>query len=842
MPELPPIGSGLDDTRVLVLDEFLEPVPAGVAGELYIAGAGLARGYAGRRGLTSERFVACPFAAPGERMYRTGDVVRWTADGVLVFTGRADDQVKIRGFRIEPGEVEAALAAHPHVGQAVVIVGEEAPGDKRLLAYVTPAAGHGDDGLAAAVRSHAAEVLPDYMVPAAVTVLAALPLNANHKVDRRALPAPDYLAATASGRAPATPREQLICQVFEEVLGLDRVGADDSFFELGGHSLLAVTLARRLRESGVPVAVREIFAASSPAALAVAAEQAEVPVPARAIPDGAQEITPAMLPLVELSQEQVSAVVATVPGGAAAVADIYPLAPLQEGMFFHYLMTAPDGADAYVLPTVLRFATPDRMAEFLAALQRVVDRHDIFRTSIAWRQLPEPVQVVHRRAGLPVTSVTVEPGQDIAARLAAVAGPRMDVSRAPLLDVHHATDPGTGQVTALIRVHHLAVDHSALDVVLADIRAILAGHEDLLPEPLPFRDYVARTRLATPREEHLEYFTALLGDVTDTTAAFGLTDVHGDGSTATHARLPLDPDTAARLRAAARRHGVSPASVFHLAWTRVLAAISGRDDVVFGTVLLGRAGQASAVQVPGPFINTLPVRVQARQLAEPLPDAIAAMHRQLTGLLAHEYAPLTLAQQASGITPPSPLFTTLLNYRHSPAPEPGASQRIAGVEMLSGEERTNYPVTVSVDDTGTGFQLTVQAIPPVNSARLCAVLRAVTSYLTDLLGGDSQAPLRDVPAQDMRLVVLDRRLRPAPAGGVGDLYVAGDGLLGGFTGHAVRTAERLVACSFLPGQRMYRTGTRPGSPETGGRCRWPAPAAGAARWWPWTVPPPTGGR
>ncbi|TDD01500.1 non-ribosomal peptide synthetase, partial [Nonomuraea diastatica] len=484
------IGRPIANTKIYILDRAGRPVPVGVIGEIYVGGAGVARGYLDRAGLTAGRYVADPLAADGSRMYRSGDLARWTADGDLEFAGRNDFQVKIRGFRVELGEIEQWLGRHPLVVQAVVVAKYD-----RLVAYYVPA-GEVD---VADLREHLAAVLPGYMVPAAFVALDMLPLTANGKVDRKALPAPDGDAFARAGyQEPEGEIEQAIAAVWAELLGVERVGRFDDFFVLGGHSLLAVSLVERLREREIATDVRTVFAHPTVAALAEATVTTladAVDVPVNLISEGTAVITPELLPLVELSQEQIDRVVAQIPGGVRNVQDIYALAPLQEGMLFHHLM-APDN-DAYVLSQLLTVDSREWLDAFLDALGTVVGRHEVLRTSFHWEGLPRPVQVVHRHAGLVV--------EEVEAGKLADAAKRIDLTRAPVLRVF--TAPGLAGWQVLVVMHHIVGDNTSLQAIVGEVGAVLAGQGDLLPVPVPYRNVVAQAVLGVSGAEHEEFFT-----------------------------------------------------------------------------------------------------------------------------------------------------------------------------------------------------------------------------------------------------------------------------------------------------------------------------------------------
>ena len=754
------IGRPLNDLQAFLLDAQMNPVPLGVAGELYVGGGGLARGYLGRPDLTAQRFVPNPFDEAGTRLYRTGDLARFREDGNIDYLGRIDSQVKIRGFRIELGEIEAALARLPDVRETAVLAREDSPGDRRLVAYVVLR--EGGEPNPAALRETLGRDLPDYMVPSAFVALDALPLTPNGKLDRKALPSPD-IGAQAAQRyvAPRNAAEETLCRIFAEALKLDRVGIQDNFFELGGHSLLAVQLVERLRGHGLRANVRALFAHPTPAGLTAAINvDAEIVVPPNLIPDGCDAITPQMLPLVKLSQGEIDSIVNEVAGGAANVQDIYPLAPLQEGILFHHLM-ATEG-DAYLLQTLLAFVQRERFDDFTRALQAAIARHDILRTAIIWEGLQEPVQVVWREAPLIIEELRLDPAAgDIGEELRARFDPRryrLDIRRAPMLRLYYAHDAAQDRWVAQLLHHHLIDDNTTLRFAIEDMEAHLLGRSGDLASPPPFRNFVAQARLGASRAEHEAFFRDMLGDVDEPTTPFGLRDAQGDGSEIAEARLDLDAELARRLRARARALGVSAASLFHQAFAYVLALASGRSDVVFGTVLFGRMqGGAGADRALGMFINTLPLR--ARIGDESVSDGIRTMQRALTALLQHERASLALAQRASLVAAPTPLFSALLNYRHSPAPAEARDQSESGwggVETLYSEERTNYPFVLSADDFGEGFALTAQTRAPIDPARVCGFMRLALERLVEALETAPQTPARliDVLPHDERRRLL----------------------------------------------------------------------------------------
>ncbi|MFG2001070.1 condensation domain-containing protein [Spirillospora sp. NPDC048911] len=439
------IGVGIPDLRVYVLDDRLQPVPPGVVGELYVAGAGLARGYLDRHALTAERFVADPYGKPGTRMYRTGDLGRWRRDGNLEYLGRSDQQVQLRGFRIELGEIESALARHESVSDVAVIVR-----DDRLIAY---AVGTGIDP--AELRRFAGRDLPDHMIPATVVRLDALPLTSNGKLDRKALPDPDF-SAKVSSRAPRTADEETLANLFAEVLGLERVGIDDGFFDLGGDSIIAIQLVSRVRQSGLVISPRDVFQHQTVEELAATARPVgdEVEAEPPGTGTGPVPATPIMHWFRDLRG---------------------PVGDYSQRM----LLQVPPGLGTERLTT---------------ALQRVLDHHDVLRLRANGDEfeITEPGTVdatalVHR---VDVEGLTDDALRDVLADEARAARARLDPAAGVMAQlVWFDAGPRSGRL--LLTLHHLVVDGVSWRILLPDLVTAWAGQE-LQPVPTSFRRWAQR--------------------------------------------------------------------------------------------------------------------------------------------------------------------------------------------------------------------------------------------------------------------------------------------------------------------------------------------------------------
>lgn len=576
-----PIGQPIANTLGYVLDDALAAVPTGAVGELYLAGAGLARGYHDRPGLTAQRFVACPFGT-GERMYRTGDLVRWRPDGLLEFVRRADDQVKLRGFRIELGEIETVLADQPGIARAAAMVREDLPGDRRLVAYVVPVPGARVDS--AEVRAAVARMLPAHMVPWDVVVLAKLPLSVNGKLDRRALPAPDA-APAAGGRAPASPREEILCELFAQALGVPQVGVDDSFFALGGQSLIAIRLVSRIRSVlGIELGVRSLLRNPTVAALA-------------RLLDGAESARP---PLV-----------------AGPRPDPLPVSFAQQRLWF---LAQLDGPSATYNITLARRLRGRLDADALRlALHDVVGRHEALRTVFS---------VVHGR-----------PYQKIVP--AAASGPELvveDIDPATLSDrlrqaACHVFDltadlPLRGwlfrlapdeQVLVLV-THHIACDGWSLDVLMSDLaeayRARIADRAPGWPSlPVQYADHAVWQRdLCGDRadagilNEQLDYWKSALDGLPDELA---LPCARPRPDEPSHrgavVRTDLDAGLHDDLLALAGEHQSTLFMVLHAGLVALLSRWGAGADIPIGTPVAGRTDEA-VHDVVGLFLNTLVLR------------------------------------------------------------------------------------------------------------------------------------------------------------------------------------------------------------------------------------------
>ncbi|MEU1130281.1 non-ribosomal peptide synthase/polyketide synthase [Streptomyces sp. NPDC005900] len=655
----PRIGRPIANTQVYVLDAALRPVPSGVPGELYIAGEGVVRGYHGRPALTAERFVADPYGPAGSRMYRTGDLVRWSAEGELEYLSRVDDQVKLRGFRIELGEIETVLAGHPQVAQAAVMVREDRPGDKRIVAYVIPT---GPTAPAPQdLRDHTAAQLPDYMVPSAFVTLDAFPLTANGKLNRRALPAPAYGPETAESRAPRSPREEILCGLFAEVLGVDAVGIDDDFFQLGGHSLLATKLVSRIRTTlDAELPVRRLFEAPTVARLAD-------------VIDGAAR---ARTPL----------------RAAAPRPERLPLSLAQQRLWF---LNQFEGANAtYNIPVALRLSgTLDRTA-MEAALADLVDRHESLRTVFA-EDAEGAHQVVRDTAdATPALTVVATDETRVDDEVNGAARAPFDVARDLPLRVT-LFELGADEHVLLLVVHHIAGDAWSMGPLARDLAAAYAARREgrapaWAPLPVQYADYGIWQRDVLGSESdpdsevsrQLAYWADTLAGLpeeltlpTDRPRP-AVSSYQGD-----RVVFELAPQTYERLTAVARDSSASLFMVVQTALAALLSRLGAGTDIPIGTPIAGRTDDALDDLV-GFFVNTLVLRtdVSGDPTFAELLDRVRSQN-----LAAYAHQDLPFERLVEVVNPERslarhPLFQTMLVLNNT---DQGAGDAVASLPGLT---------------------------------------------------------------------------------------------------------------------------------------------------------------
>ncbi|WP_331876217.1 amino acid adenylation domain-containing protein, partial [Longimicrobium sp.] len=668
------VGAPVANTQAYVLDAHLQPVPVGVTGELYLAGDGLSRGYANHPAMTAERFVPCPFGAPGARMYRVMDRVRRRADGEIEYLGRIDFQVKVRGYRIELGEIEARLAEHPGVRAPVVLVREDAPGDRRLMAYYLA-----DEAVAVdALRAHLTDRLPEYMVPAAYVWMDAYPLTPNGKVDRRALPAPEGDAySTGEYAAPVGETEQALGGIWAEVLGVERVGRHDNFFELGGHSLLAVRVISRMRQVlDAEVGIGDLFERPVLADLARTIENA-----------GRTELPP--IERVDRTGR-------------------LPLSFAQQRLWF--LEQFGNLGDTYHVPMRRRLEGELDGSALRRALDAIVARHEALRTTFVEMD-GEPVQRIAEESRFHLVEHDLSGHPDAAAELrrlsAEEANARFDLEHGPLIR-GRLVRLGEHDHVLLMTMHHIVSDGWSMEVLTREMgtlyEAFRRGESNpLAPLPVQYADYAAWQRKWVAGEvlrQQAEYWTQTLAGAPE---LLELPTDHPRPVRQDHAGstvgISLDEDLSAALKELSRRHGATLFMAVLAGWAAVLRRISGQDDVVVGTPTANR-GRTEIEGLIGFFVNTLALRVDLSEsptVAELLEQVRAAS----LGAQQHQDIPfeqvVELVQPARSMSH-SPLFQVMFAWQNASEGRPELPGR--NPEGVSPAATAKFDLSLSLGEAG----------------------------------------------------------------------------------------------------------------------------------------------
>ncbi|MGH4018676.1 MAG: non-ribosomal peptide synthase/polyketide synthase, partial [Pseudonocardiaceae bacterium] len=766
------VGRPITNTQVYVLDQALRPVPIGVAGELYLAGAQVARGYLRRPGLTAERFIANPFGAPGSRMYRTGDLVRWTAEGVIEFLGRADEQVKIRGFRIEPGEIETALRRQPDVADAVVVARESDSGHKRLVAYVV--APLGDVAPAAGeLRALLGQSLPDYMVPSTVVVLDALPRTPSGKLDRKALPAPDVDATRPGYVAPRTEVERVVARIWAEVLGVERVGVEDSFFELGGDSISSIQVISRLRAAlEVDVSPRAVFTHPTVAELAAA-------IASRAGMGDAGP--PSAIPRVPRDGD-------------------LPLSFAQQRLWF-LDQFEPDSTE-YLTPLAVRLRGELDVEALHTALTGLVARHESLRTtfdSVDGRG----VQVVHEpnEVRVPVLDLSVLPEAEREVELRRVlkeeSNRPFDLREGPLLRprlVRLATE----EHVLMLCMHHIATDGWSTGVIVDELGVLygsaLRGEVAELPSlPVQYADFAAWQREQMSGEalvEQLGYWRGQLGGV----AALELpTDrPRSVVQTKNGALLEFEVPAAvtAGLKELGRRHDGTLFMTLIAACQVLFGRWSGQDDVAVGTVTSGRE-RAEVERLVGMLVNTVVLRSHVDS-ARTFREFLGEVKRTVLEAFAHQDVPferLVDELQPDRDTSRSPLFQAMIVLQNTPVGAPDLpGLQVEGLPMSG--VMASFDVSIDFQEQGDVLAGVLEYNTDLFDA---TTIERMAQHLVVLLEGIATDP--DRPLAELPLLTEDERHRVLVEWNDTALQVPGVTFVEVFQAQVVRTpGETAVVC------------------------------------------------
>jgi amino acid adenylation domain-containing protein len=645
-----PIGKPIANLRAYVLDQYLQPLPSGVPGALYLAGVGLARGYVEAQQLTAERFVPDPFAeTPGERMYRTGDIARFREDGRIEFLGRADNQVKVRGFRIELGEIEAALRQHPGVRDAAVLA--ETGTASRLIAYWTPAQAK-DTATIENLRGFLKIRLPDYMIPAVWVRLESMPLTASGKLNRRALPQPDAdrPGLQCKYAAPQTETERTLAEIWAGALGIERAGIHDNFFELGGDSLMSIRVVSAAAERGLRISLQQLFRNQTIAELASVvdaqstAAKFEMSAPFSLIPSPDRALLP------------------------DDVVDAYPLSLLQAGMFFH--SRYDNESDLYHNVTTCRFEGPWDQPAFEQALHELAGAHPVLRTYFVLHGYSTPLQLVRRRVEVPLEGSDLRnldrAVQDriVRTHYESERDRKFDITSAPLLRFYiHRLEDGLFQLTWT--EHHAILDGWSVAAMLVELferyAALHTGEAFLQPEiRATYRDAIALEQKAVASAASREYWSRL---VSDSEPAALPRRARFRPPIAKRRVQNLDFTIAghisAALRELARRASVPVKSVLLAGHMKTLSVLSGKTDVVTGLVTNGRPEHGAGDRLLGLFLNIMPLRAQLTggtwiELAKKVFDAEREM-------LPHRWFPFPELQ---GMVNRRDLYESAFNFTH----------------------------------------------------------------------------------------------------------------------------------------------------------------------------------